>query len=270
MQVVMNDQNSVDPSAWSHAFERGISILACAFSPHITVFKSTLTKKPGQPFPYERSFYRWNENSQWVLVESCWTRQRVIPPRLSVKGIVGEYMRLKGGLFDDFANKQNALTSIYIEVFQKHNFGGEQPIPFRCLHDNCFKEFKEFGGYISHLSRDQSHEAELGIEGQELLLLLPTDIKESLTVMALELLEDWRWYKNGWAQMEEAWGTPDSEKRRRYTEYFLGQLKNDPVLYHSKCGNDLTRHPIWYGLQQKWTQIDRANEIISKQKSLNG
>jgi hypothetical protein len=100
-RVVIIDQN-IEPSLpppWIDARSvEEASILARAFPPHITVFRSTVLVKLGQPFPYERALYRWNPTLQWLLVESHWTRQRVIPPQVPVTGIVGvigEYQQQK-------------------------------------------------------------------------------------------------------------------------------------------------------------------------------
>jgi hypothetical protein len=176
-------------------------------------------------------------------------------------------------LSENISNRSRAFDSIRIEVFEKYHFGGEQCIPFQCLQHNCHKEFSRLGEYATHLhdpSRWLDHSDWLTNRVQknaEYPPMLPTEIKDSLTAMAMEVLEYRQKYSKAWAHLREAWGNPGSETRLHYAEAFLDQLKNDPVLYSTACVNNPREHSLWHHLQETWDRLDAENEIMSALKS---
>jgi F-box associated protein len=253
------------------------SILARTFPPYINVCRSTVMKKHGHLFPYERALYQWSPTSQWLQVESNWTRQRVIPPKVPIKGVVGEFLQLVSREeAENINNRGHALEFIRIEIFEKYHFGGEHSIPFKCLKHKCHREFRRLGEYSNHLLESGSWEdhggwsvtTNRGEKSPEYPPLLPRKFKDSLTTMAMEILEDGRRYKAAWAQLREAWGNTEPEIRLRYADAFLDQLKHDPVLYSAGAVNTPRERSLWHHLQETWDRFDAENEMISTSEGL--
>jgi hypothetical protein len=242
---------------------RAVSILARAFPSHIAVFTSKVISKPEKSFPFERKLYRVDESSHWQLIDSHWIRQRVIPPKIPVKGIVGEYLHDQRFYYEEYiGNKRYALSYLRNEIFEKYHFGSGQLIPFQCPSHNCQEEFEQLGEYTRHINdhsvvNNRNHPNVISsIEDLEFPPTISLEFKMILIAKMVELSEDRQKHDKKLDQLIEAWGKPGTEKRRRYADCFLHQLESDPVLHYLKRGNDIKEHFLWRNLQKRWALLD--------------
>jgi hypothetical protein len=127
-----------------------LSILAHAFSPHVTIFISLREGEARLEFPHRRKLYWMDGASQWIASPRAWTRHRVLAPTENIKGIVGAYLRY-GWNERNIMNEISALPQLRLEVYEKYHFGGEKQIPFVCPHPGCEEEIRMAGEWTRHV-----------------------------------------------------------------------------------------------------------------------
>ncbi|KAF2664879.1 hypothetical protein BT63DRAFT_78443 [Microthyrium microscopicum] len=269
-RVVLTDESGELWERISEGWKVECAALATLFPAHINVFLSDKQSGTWDNYPdcfsCTRTLFRIDSPAKTlVMVTTTWSKQRLVPPRLPVKGIVGAFLQTGTPRRKEITSRRRALAILRLEAIERHYFDRNHPVPILCPHPECEQKFEQIGAFSSHVATNLDHDGwkrRLCRKKPKFLSLLPERVESLFSQAGREVLDMQQQYQDNLDQVREAWGQPSSVERIEYYEEFMEQLHTDPDLRNPQLIN-LDEHELWRRLrrvQDKYWEIEKDDD----------